>query len=282
MAYDFPTSPSVGQQYQGYSWDGEKWAVQASGGKVHRFVYIATAGQVTFSGADPFGNTLAYLLGALEVIVNGIVLAPSDYTATNGTSVVLATTCAVGDLVYIQAFSNFSVLDALQKTLNGSDIPVPATFRSNLGLGSYAIAALGQLPSSANNTGPATGMIGERLIATGSIASLTSGSPGRVAILPITAGVWDVYGYNTFGGPGATSSSDWNTAIGTTDASVSAGLLSIAHNRRPAGADISEYHSLSPTRIFLSATTNHYLNAQATFTVSTYACNGGITAVRVN
>jgi hypothetical protein len=30
MAYDFPNSPTVGQVYQGYVWDGQAWQVQGS------------------------------------------------------------------------------------------------------------------------------------------------------------------------------------------------------------------------------------------------------------
>lgn len=34
MAYDFPSSPIVGQTYQQYTWDGEKWTwiVSVTGG----------------------------------------------------------------------------------------------------------------------------------------------------------------------------------------------------------------------------------------------------------
>ena len=30
MAYDFPNSPTVGQAYSGYVWDGEKWVSQGA------------------------------------------------------------------------------------------------------------------------------------------------------------------------------------------------------------------------------------------------------------
>ena len=281
MAFDFPSTPSVGQSYQGYTWDGEKWVVAASGGKLNRFAYIATAGQTVFSGADLAGNTLSYLLGAIEVIVNGIHIPPEDYTAADGTSVTLDLALSVGDYVYIQAFSNFSVLDALQKTLNGSDIPAPATFRSNLGLGSYAIASLGQLPSSQNNTVPASGFIGQQLTTVTS-TGLTSATPAQAGFIDVPAGVWDLDADNTFGGPGATSSSDWWTAISTVTASVVSGIISVAHNRRPAGADVSEHHCLPRRRVAVNATTRYYCNAQATFSVSTYNCNGTMTATRVN
>jgi hypothetical protein len=282
MAYDFPNSPSVGQSYQGYTWDGEKWiATLGGGGKAARYIYTATGGQTTFSGADAFGATLAYYPGTVEVAVNGLWVPYNEYTATNGTSIVLASASVFGDIVYVHALANFSVLDALQRTLNGSDILVPATFRSNLGLGSYAIASLGQLPSSQNNVVPTTGMIGELLQAGGS-ATLTSGVSAQICSLPVAAGVWDLFAYNAFGGPGATSSSDWNTAISTSSATVSTNIVHIVHNRRPTGTDIAEYHNLCPTRININSSTTYYLNSQAAFTVSTYQANGVLFARRTN
>ncbi|MEY9239187.1 hypothetical protein ABIF68_006806 [Bradyrhizobium japonicum] len=32
MAFDFPNAPTIGQVYQGYTWDGEKWTASAGGG----------------------------------------------------------------------------------------------------------------------------------------------------------------------------------------------------------------------------------------------------------
>ena len=52
------------------------------------FVFTATAGQTTFS-TDDTSTTLAYSVGKTDVFLNGIRLAPADFTATNGTSVVL-------------------------------------------------------------------------------------------------------------------------------------------------------------------------------------------------
>ena len=56
-----------------------------------RTSYTASAGQTTFS--------VAYTVGAVEVFLNGVLLNPADYTATNGTTVVLASACSSGWIV---------------------------------------------------------------------------------------------------------------------------------------------------------------------------------------
>jgi hypothetical protein len=56
--------------------------------------------------------TLAYTVGAEQVYVNGVLLVrTSDYTATNGTSVVLATGTVAGDSVMVIAYGAFNVAD---------------------------------------------------------------------------------------------------------------------------------------------------------------------------
>jgi hypothetical protein len=56
------------------------------------YAYTATSNQTTFTGSDDNSRTMKYIVGYLEVYVNGLLLDPStDYTATNGASIVLAT-----------------------------------------------------------------------------------------------------------------------------------------------------------------------------------------------
>ena len=56
-----------------------------------RTSFTATAGQTVFS--------VTYAVGFLQVYVNGVLLATSDYTATSGTGFTLGVACAVGDIV---------------------------------------------------------------------------------------------------------------------------------------------------------------------------------------
>lgn len=58
-----------------------------------RTAFTATGGQTTFS--------VTYSVGFIQVFVNGVLLNAADYTATNGTSVVLATGCVAGDIVEV-------------------------------------------------------------------------------------------------------------------------------------------------------------------------------------
>lgn len=65
------------------------------------YVYVATAGQSSFSGSDINGQTLAYVAGALQVSVNGIVLPPNDYGALDGSTVILGSAVNAGDIVQV-------------------------------------------------------------------------------------------------------------------------------------------------------------------------------------
>lgn len=98
------------------------------------FVYTATANQTSFSGSDDSSNSLAYTAGQIDVFLNGVRLSAADYTASNGTAVVLGAGAEVGDILNINAFGTFSVTDTLavrgdfdytatagQTTFTGSD-----------------------------------------------------------------------------------------------------------------------------------------------------------------
>ena len=87
------------------------WAAAGSSvnGTSQRYKYIATSSQTTFTGSDNNGNTLAYDSGYIDVFMNGVHLDPADYTATNGSSVVLGSGAASGDIIYVVAFGTFNV-----------------------------------------------------------------------------------------------------------------------------------------------------------------------------
>ncbi len=69
--------------------------------------FTATAGQTTFV-------TSSYVPGFLNVYQNGVMLGSADYTATNGTSVVLAVGATAGDLITTEGFYVSSVANAIQ------------------------------------------------------------------------------------------------------------------------------------------------------------------------
>jgi len=74
--------------------------------------FTATAGQTTFS-------VPSYTVGYIDVYRNGALLGSADFTATNGTTVVLAAGASAGDLVKTVSFFVSSVLNAIPAT-NGA------------------------------------------------------------------------------------------------------------------------------------------------------------------
>lgn len=101
------TAPIGMKVYDGAQWIEASAAQQAS---LVTFEYVATAGQTSFSGNDANGVSLSYTVGNVLVSVNGVRLRPGDdFTATNGTSVVLTSAASVGDEVLVDAFRTFEV-----------------------------------------------------------------------------------------------------------------------------------------------------------------------------
>ena len=85
--------------------------------KITVFKYTATASQTTFTGADDNSATLAYNPNSIIVTYNGIVLENvSEYTATNGTSIVLTTGATVGSEVNIIAFEDIAYSGVMPTT----------------------------------------------------------------------------------------------------------------------------------------------------------------------
>ena len=74
------------------------------------FVFTSTDGQTTFS-TDDTSTALAYAVGKVDVFLNGIRLAPADFTATNGTSIVLASGANTSDVLFVVTFGTFQVAD---------------------------------------------------------------------------------------------------------------------------------------------------------------------------
>ena len=71
------------------------------------FTFTTTAPQSTFTGADDNGETLSYSVGKIQVYLNGLLLTEGsnkDYTATNGTSVVLTEASDSDDILTVVKF----------------------------------------------------------------------------------------------------------------------------------------------------------------------------------
>ena len=69
-----------------------------------RETFTANANQTSFS-------TGGYTPNFIDVFMNGVKLAPADFTATNGSDVVLASGAAANDIIDIVAFTAFQVLN---------------------------------------------------------------------------------------------------------------------------------------------------------------------------
>jgi len=79
------------------------------------YTYVATASQTTFNAV--------YGVGAVDVYQNGVLLSPADYTASDGTTVVLGTGAALNDEITVVCHNTFSVSDTLSLsggTLSGN------------------------------------------------------------------------------------------------------------------------------------------------------------------
>ena len=114
--------------------------------------FIATAGQTSF-------GTSGYEPNFLDVYLNGIKLHSSDFTASNGTDVVLSTGAAVNDVLEVVAFDSFELVGELDAAKLDGELPAhyldfgnatnkPTTL-SGYGITDAATSAQGALADSA-------------------------------------------------------------------------------------------------------------------------------------
>lgn len=102
------TNGTTGQVLTANTGAAPTWA--ASGSNAYtRTTYTATSGQTSFS--------VTYTAGYLEVYLNGVLLTASDYTATNGTTVVLASAAALNDIVEFIAFNTTAISNTTANNL---------------------------------------------------------------------------------------------------------------------------------------------------------------------
>ena len=149
-----PTGPATGDL-----WIDSDGDVDTYNRQLTRYYFVATAAQTTITGVDANGLTLAYVAGSEAVYVNGALqVRGQDYTATNGTSVVMTSALAVNDVVEIFAYTAFTVANAYTKsetdglvgTAAGLKLLVPGSIAVGSGSGSVSTSGTISLTASSS------------------------------------------------------------------------------------------------------------------------------------
>jgi hypothetical protein len=120
-----------------------EWAAAGGSSSLTITDFTASASQTTF--------TVSYTVGLLEgVYRNGVKLGLADYTATNGTTVVLGTGATSGDLIQVVAFSAVSLANVVSTISFGSTGLTPSTATNG------AVSVAGTLAVANGGTGAST------------------------------------------------------------------------------------------------------------------------------
>jgi len=131
--------------------------------------FTATASQTTFTPPS-------YNVGFINVYLNGVLLGSADYTATNGTTVVLAVGASAGNLLTVESFLISSVANAISNSAG-------SVSNSNLATGAVTsdkIASSVTLttPTLTTPTVAGNGLINQSWTTAGRPASPTTGAQG--------------------------------------------------------------------------------------------------------
>jgi hypothetical protein len=102
---------------------GDLWIDQTTGNGIQlvRWRKTVASATTTVTGLDDNNLTLSYTSGNEQVYINGVLITRGqDYTATNGTSVVLTQAAEIGDTLEIFGNPLFSVTDAYTQSQSNS------------------------------------------------------------------------------------------------------------------------------------------------------------------
>jgi len=149
------------------------------------YQYVATANQTVFpaSGSISYDQTAGG--AAISIFLNGVLLKTTDYTATNGTSVTLATGAALNDEVTIHTFGTFNAANTYSQSETNTLLAAKAT-TTDLATTNATVATKAPL-ASPNFTG--TPQIGGSNILTSATAPASGGTADFVAQGNLTNGM---------------------------------------------------------------------------------------------
>lgn len=140
--------------------------------------FTATAGQTSFS-------TPSYTVGFINVYRNGVLLGSADYTATTGTTVVLASGATAGDLITTESFYVSSIYNAISNTagsVNSNNIADGAVGTAEIADGAVTTAKIAdanvtaaKLASGAALSNLGTAQLADANMAPGSVIQVVYG-----------------------------------------------------------------------------------------------------------
>ncbi len=261
--------------FEGY--DGSSWSSLGAQFAYTRTSATATASQTTFSAT--------YTEGYVDVYLNGVkLISGTDFTATNGTSVVLSTGAAVGDLVEILAYETFQVANAILAGNNLSDLSSASTALTNLGLTSTA-AELNILDGVTSTTAELNILDG--VTATATELNILDGVTSTTAELNILDGVTSTATeLNLLDGVTATTA-ELNyldiTTLGTTAASKAVtadanGVVTFDNGKIEESTAITSSSNAATINLRDGDNFTHTLTENVTYTFSNPAASGKVSA----
>ena len=205
-----------------------------AGGNLVTVDFTATAAQTTF--------TTTYVVGTVSVYRNGIKLGLPDFTATNGTTVVLATGAAAGDLIEIQSFTTLTLYSSItSQDFSGNGSTTVFTLNTNpANSASLLVAINGIVQDPANYTVSGTTLTFTTAPATGTnnISTRTLGVPATTAVSSFSAGTT---GFSPT--TAATGAVTLSGILAVTNGGT--GLSTLGSGYIPYGAGTSAFNSLS-------------------------------------
>ena len=226
MAINFPASPTTNQTYtyngRTWTWNGVGWQATGSTGLTvyTKTDFTATAGQTSFS--------CTYTVGFVDVYYNGSKLSTSEYTATTGSTVVLGTAAALGDIIETIAWTISSSFNPSLGSASATSLALGgATIGSNA-LAVTGTTALGVTTGTTFN-GSTLAVHTRQVFLSGSSATYTTPAGVRQIVVRVKGGGGGGSGNGnnttTAGGNGGTSSFNSVVANGGTGGGLSSSMF---------------------------------------------------------
>jgi hypothetical protein len=165
-----------------------------------RWIDTLSASATVLSGLDDNSTTLSYTPGLEQVYVNGILLLPSEYTATSGSSVVLSEAAVSGDVIQIYTLKNFrvpntyTIIETDQKFLTNTSasstyLTQAAGITAATAATTYAPVAAGGLVQIVPTSVTTTGGSGSSSL----VGNITFTSASSVSINDVFSTIYDYY-----------------------------------------------------------------------------------------